>query len=91
MTEIAGLSHGQNNQLPILIERIEQGIAERDQANSDIREVYVEAKLLGYDVTVLRQVVKERAMSATDREKREEREALLEVYMDALVDFTTGA
>ena len=63
------------------IERIERLEEEKQGLAADVREIYAEAKSLGFDPKVMRQVVKLRKM---DRADLEEQEALLETYKHAL-------
>lgn len=63
------------------ITRIEKLEDEKKNLGADIREVYSEAKSAGFDVKIMRQVVKLRKMEKSDRD---EMEALLEVYLDAV-------
>ena len=63
------------------ITRIERLEDEKKNLAADIREVYSEAKSAGYDVKVMRQVIKVRNMDKADRE---EQESLLQVYLDAV-------
>jgi uncharacterized protein (UPF0335 family) len=63
------------------ITRIERLEEEKKNLGADIREVYSEAKSAGYDVKVMRQVIKVRSQ---DKAKREEMESLLQVYLDAV-------
>lgn len=74
-------SNAENAQLRSFVERVER--LEEDKANiaADIREVYAEAKAQGFDVKVMRQVVRIRKMDPTDRREQEE---LLDIYMRAL-------
>lgn len=60
------------------IERLEE---EKKEVAEQIKEVYGEAKALGYDTKALRQVVR---MRKQDRREREEQEAILDVYLLAL-------
>jgi uncharacterized protein (UPF0335 family) len=62
-------------------ERVERLHKERDDINTDIREVYAEAKDAGFDTTILREIVRERRM---DPEARHSRYALLDAYRQAL-------
>lgn len=64
-----------------LVSRIERLEEEKAALGADIREVYAEAKGHGFDVKVMRKAIKRRAM---DKAKREEEEALLDLYMAAL-------
>ena len=63
------------------ISRIERLEEEKKNLGADIREVYSEAKSGGFDTKIMRQVVKLRKMDKSDRE---EQEALLQVYLDAV-------
>ena len=68
-------------QLKSLIERIERLEEEKAALTADIREVYSEAKGVGFDTKVMRQVVRMRRL---DRAERQELEAVLDLYMSAL-------
>jgi uncharacterized protein (UPF0335 family) len=68
-------------QLKALVERIERLEEEKKAIADDIRDVYGEAKGNGYDVKVLRQVVR---MRKQDKHERAEQEAILQTYLDAL-------
>lgn len=68
-------------QLRQLVEQIERLEEEKKQTASDIRDKYLEAKAVGFDVKVLRQVVRLRKKS---QEERQEEESVLEVYLHAL-------
>ena len=63
------------------LERVERLEEEKTTISGDIKEVFAEAKGEGYDVKTLRKVIRLRKM---DRAKREEEEALLELYLSAL-------
>jgi uncharacterized protein (UPF0335 family) len=63
------------------IERIERLEEEKKALTDDIRDVYSEAKASGFEVKVMRQIVKIRKM---DKDELDEQEALLETYMRAL-------
>ena len=78
MPDVGGIA---GERLRSLIERIERLEEERAALTGDIREVYAEAKSAGYDTKVMRQIVKLRKMDSADRQ---EQEALLEVYMQAV-------
>lgn len=75
-TDIAG-----DDRLRLLIERIERLEEEKKGIADDIRDVYAEAKAVGYDNAIMRQVIKIRKM---DADKRAEQEALLDTYLAAL-------
>ena len=70
-----------DDRLRLLIERVERLEEEKKGIADDIRDVYSEAKAVGYDAKIMRQVVRIRKMSADDRR---EQEAILELYMAAL-------
>lgn len=69
------------NQLRQIVERIERLEEEKKALADDIKEVYAEAKGHGFDTKILRQVIKLRRI---DRADRQEQEAILELYLDAL-------
>ena len=71
----------QADQLRLLIERIERLEEEKKGISDDIKDVYGEAKAVGYDPKIMRQVVRLRKM---ERNAREEAEALLDMYKTAL-------
>lgn len=66
-----------DNRLRLLIERIERLEEEKKGLAEDIRDVYGEAKAVGYDAKIMRQIVRLRKMSPDDRR---EMETLVEVY-----------
>ena len=68
-------------QLRSLIERIERLEEEKKALTGDIREVYAEAKANGFDTKIVRKVV---GLRKKDRAEREEEEALIELYLNAL-------
>lgn len=59
------------------IERVERLEGEKAELAEDIKEIYGEAKANGYDPKIMRKIVRMRKM---DVEKRQEEEALIEVY-----------
>lgn len=67
--------------LKSFVERIEKLAEEIKAIQGDVRDVYAEAKGVGYDVGTMRKVVRLRGMDAADRA---EQETLLEVYWHAL-------
>ena len=70
-----------DDMLRLLIERIERMEEEKKGVSDDIRDVYSEAKAHGYDVKILRAVIRLRKM---EKNERAEYEVLLETYMNAL-------
>lgn len=69
------------SQLKAIIERIERLEEEKKTISDDIKDVYGEAKGNGFDVKVLRTIVR---MRKQDADKRQEYETILETYMQAL-------
>jgi uncharacterized protein (UPF0335 family) len=70
-----------DNQLRLFIERIERLEEEKKGIADDIRDVYAEAKSQGYDVKIMRQIVRLRKLPPHDRK---EMELLLDTYKAAL-------
>lgn len=77
----AGATTVAGERLRSFIERVERLEEEKAVIAGDIKEVYAEAKGEGYEVKVLRQIVRLRKM---DRAQRQEQEALLDLYLSAL-------
>jgi uncharacterized protein (UPF0335 family) len=69
------------DELRLLVERIERMNEEKQGIADDIKDIYTEAKSRGYEAKVLREIVRIRKM---DKEKRQEFEAILDVYKSAL-------
>ena len=67
--------------LKSLIQRIEKLEEEKANIANDIKEVFSEAKSAGYDVKILRQVIRIRKMDKADRDEMDE---VLELYLNAL-------
>ena len=69
------------DRLRSLVDRIERLEEERKALGSDIRDIYAEAKSAGFDIKVLRQLIRLRKQEPADVE---EQETLLDVYRRAL-------
>lgn len=69
------------DQLRTFIERIERLEEEKANLLADIKEVYAEAKAMGFDPKIMRKVVSLRKM---DVEKRQEEDFVLDTYLNAL-------
>ena len=69
------------DRLRSLVERIERLEEERKALSSDINDIYVEAKSAGFDVKVLRQLIRIRKQEAAEVE---EQETMLDIYRRAL-------
>ena len=69
------------DRLRSLIERIERLEEEKKGVQSDIRDIFAEAKSAGFDVKAMRAVIKLRKMNVADRD---EQELILDTYRKAL-------
>jgi uncharacterized protein (UPF0335 family) len=72
---------GDNGQLRAIVERIERLEEEKKALGDDVKDVFAEAKGNGFDTGALRDIIKIRKQ---DRDKRREREEILEIYLAAL-------
>lgn len=70
-----------DDRLRLLIERVERLEEEKKGISDDIRDVYSEAKAVGYHTKMMRQVVRLRKMKPDDRA---EMDMLLDTYKAAL-------
>ena len=70
-----------DDRLRLLIERIERLEEEKKGIADDVRDVYAEAKAVGYDTKIMRQVIRLRAMKP---DERSEQETILDMYKAAL-------
>ena len=75
------MAEATDDRLRLLIERIERLEEEKKGIADDIRDVYAEAKAVGYDSKIMRQIVRLRKMNPDDRA---EMEAILDTYKAAL-------
>jgi uncharacterized protein (UPF0335 family) len=73
--EVAG------DQLRAIVERIEHVEEEIKELNEAKKEIYLEAKSNGFDVKVIREIVRLRKQDQKDREELDE---LLDVYLRAI-------
>lgn len=69
------------DQLKSFINRIERLNEEREALSADIREVFAEAKGTGFDVKIMRQVIRMRKLDKADFQ---EQEAMLDLYLTAM-------
>ena len=67
--------------LKSLIERSERLEEDKAAVANDLKEVYAEAKGEGFDVKIVRKVVRLRKQ---DTAKRQEEEALIDLYISAI-------
>lgn len=70
-----------DDRLRLLVERIKRLEEEKKGIADDIRDVYAEAKAVGYDPKIMRIIVRLRKMKPDDRS---EQEMLIETYANAL-------
>ena len=79
---MAGIGHNEaDDRLRLLIERIARLEEEKKAIGDDIKDVYLEAKSVGYDPKIMRQIVRLRKMKPDDRREMEE---ILDLYKRAL-------
>jgi uncharacterized protein (UPF0335 family) len=69
------------DQLRAFVERIERLDAEAKELNDERKDVYGEAKGMGFDTKILKRVV---AIRRQDKDQRMEEEAILDTYLAAL-------
>ncbi|GCA49283.1 hypothetical protein KGO5_01726 [Sinorhizobium sp. KGO-5] len=75
-------AHGvARDQLRAFVERIERLDEEAKALNDDRKDVYGEAKSMGFDTKILKKVI---AIRRQDHDQRMEEEALLDTYLQAL-------
>lgn len=79
---MAGTGHNSaDDRLRLLIERVERLEEEKKGIADDIKDVYAEAKAVGYDAKIMRKIVRLRKMK---KEDIQEQAAVLETYCAAL-------
>ncbi|SCA57532.1 conserved hypothetical protein [Candidatus Terasakiella magnetica] len=78
MAEVGGIA---GDHLRSFIERIERLEEEKAALAADIKDVYAEAKGTGFDIKIMRQLVRLRKMEDHDRSEQEE---ILDLYKRAL-------
>ena len=67
--------------LKSFVERLERLEEDKAAISGDLKEVYAEAKGEGFDTKILRKVLRLRKI---DKVKREEEEALIDLYLSAI-------
>ena len=78
MSEPVGIAGDQLRTIVERIEKVEEEIKELTEAK---KEIYQEAKGNGFDVKILREVIRVRKQ---DQEERDEQESLLDAYLEAI-------
>lgn len=74
-------SEAADDRLKLLIERIERLNEEKKGIADDIKDVFAEAKAVGYDTKIMREIIRLRKMKPDDLR---EFEAVLDIYKTAL-------
>lgn len=75
------LTSAAQGRLRSIIERVERLEEDKAAILGDIKEVFLEARGEGYDVVILRRVI---ALRKLDKAKRQEADAILDLYLSAL-------
>ncbi|USN14252.1 hypothetical protein KABACHOK_04240 [Brevundimonas phage vB_BpoS-Kabachok] len=75
------LTASAQGRLRSIIERLERLEEDKQAVMVDMKEVFAEAKGEGYDVKILRKVLRLRKQ---DKAKRQEEDAILDLYLSAL-------
>ena len=78
MAQVGGIA---GEQLRAFIERIERLEEEKKDVQEQIKEVFSEAKGVGFDTRIMRQLLRLRRLRDVDRSEQEE---LLEIYKAAI-------
>ncbi|HJO86497.1 MAG TPA: DUF2312 domain-containing protein [Rhodospirillales bacterium] len=78
MADVGGIA---SERLRTIIERIERLEEEKAALAEDIREIYSEARVAGFDAKIIRQLIRLRKLDGADRREQEE---LLDLYKRAL-------
>lgn len=81
MAETIQADNVASDQLKAFIERIERLEEEKAGISGDIRDVYAEAKGDGFDIKAIRKII---ALRKKDYSERQEEEAILELYLQAI-------
>lgn len=77
------LTQSSIEKLKQIVARIERLEEEKAGIGADVKEVYSEAKSLGYDTKVLRKVISRRKQDARERAEQEQ---VMDLYLVALGD-----
>ena len=70
------------DQLRAIVERIERVEEEIRELTEGKKEIYLEAKGNGFDVKIMREVIRVRKQ---DQKERDEQESLLDLYLQAIM------
>lgn len=75
------ISGAARDQIRAFISRIERLEEDKSNVMTDMKEVYAEAKSMGFDSKILRKVI---SLRKIDRRERQEADALTELYLGAV-------
>jgi uncharacterized protein (UPF0335 family) len=75
------LTAAAQGRLRTIVERLERLEEDKAAVMTDLKEVFAEAKGEGYDVKILRKVIRIRKQ---DKAKRQEEDAVLDLYLSAM-------
>lgn len=67
--------------LKAFIERVERLEGEKSALQEDIKDIFAESKSVGFDVKIMRKIIRLRKM---DKEKRNEEDELISLYKSAI-------
>lgn len=81
MSDIEVLGGNAQERLKSITERINRLEDDKADVAADIKEVYAEAKGEGFDTKAIRKVVR---LARMDKAKRQEEEAMVDLYLSAL-------
>lgn len=79
--EVVEIDGAAGKRLKSFIERIERLEEEKAGIAADIKDIYAEAKSVGFDVKTIRKIIRLRKM---EEQKRNEEDMLLETYKAAI-------
>ena len=77
-TEVGGIAA---DRLRSIVERVERLEEERKALSGDIKDIFTEAKSAGFEVKIIKQLIKLRKLDPADREQEE---TLLDIYKHAM-------
>ncbi len=80
-SSIEVLNSTAQTRLKTIVERVERLEEDKAAVANDIKEVFAEAKGEGFDVKILRKIIRLRKQ---DKAKRLEEEAILDLYLAAI-------
>lgn len=79
--DASNLTQAAKDKLKSIVARVERLEEDKKELAGEIKEIYGEAKSLGYDSSAIRALIREKKQ---DPQERAEREAILDVYRSAL-------